>query len=82
MKLYIDFDNESDGEAVELDTVDLTIDVGMIRLEPVDIVDGHVGFYEAPDDLDLSDLDAALEDFQWCYNEYAVLDEAPAPEGP
>ncbi|WP_411839644.1 hypothetical protein [Paracoccus sp. ME4] len=82
MKLRIDFDNESEGEVVTLDALDLTIDVGETRLEPVEITDGHVALYDAPDDLDMSDLDAALEDFQWSFNGYSIVDDCPAPEGP
>lgn len=81
MKLCINFDNDSDGENVDLDRNDLTFDVGSVRLEPEKIEGGHIATYDAPDDLDLAHLDETLDDFVWSYNGYSIIDETPAPDG-
>lgn len=79
--IRVHFDNEDDGERIELDASDLTLrlDTGDL-LAPVR-VESPVADYELPEGVDIEAFEEALEDGNWSHHGWSEIDtgEAPAP---
>lgn len=79
--ICVEFDNESDGEAVELAAgdVSLLLDNGQ-RLVPVRM-ESPKAFYELPDGVSDDEFEEALDDASWCFRSMAEVEpeDAPAP---
>ena len=75
MKVSVEYDNESDGETVEL-TGD---DVMLLDVRPVEIENGSIAHYEFPSDVEEDDLEEALDQSDWCFKGYAIDTGSPKP---
>ncbi|EPX78096.1 hypothetical protein [Salipiger mucosus] len=79
MQYTIEYDNEVDGEHVDLEGADLSL----LGTDPHSIetgaAEGPVAYYEFPGDTEEADIEAALDKSDWCFKSMTRLDGAPAP---
>jgi hypothetical protein len=75
MRYMVEYDNESDGETVDLQASDLPI-LGQL---PVTVEDGRKAIYDFVDSVPEEEILEDLDNASWCFTSAGRIDDVPEP---
>lgn len=79
MRMRVEFDNEADGDRIDLEVADVTLMVGGSILAPGRVEDGYVAYYDLPEGIDEAAFAEALDEAAWCHTGFRHDEVAPDP---
>jgi hypothetical protein len=75
MRYQVEYDNESDGDTVELQAADLPI-LGQL---PETVEGGRVAIYDFVDSVPEEDILEDLDNASWCFTSAGRIEDTPEP---